>query len=337
MANQVRCYDEKEAELFADIASVPAYFVQATSAMGVTDAQETMVFARQLEHIKKRVYEVQYPELKGRTLVPEGNEANETTEYLTYRVWEGYTMAKVIGNGDTDIPLVARSAREVSVKGYRAANGYQFTVDDLRSAQALNLPLVDDYAKQVRLGFEILREEHTAFGCPEQGSNNFGLLNHPNVPVVALPNGDWANPATTGEEILEDLNHIVTQMPVTTNEILFGDTMVMTYEARRLIATKLLNSANGSNITVLKAFQEANPGVAVETWRKCRTAAADGGARIVFYKKDPSVLEFEVAQAFEQMPAEIRAWTFTVVCRVKWFGLQVQLPHGLSYSDDSGI
>lgn len=337
MAQPVRTYDEKAAALFADIADVPKYFVDASAAAGL-DAQETLVFARQLETIKRKMYEVKYTELKGKRFIPEGNEATETTEYLTYRIWDSYTMAKVIGNGSTDVPLVGATAREVSVKGYRLAVGYQYTVDDLRSAQALNVPLIDTYAKQVRMGFELAREEQSAFGLPESGMNLFGLLNHPNVPVVALPNGDWSNPATTGEEILEDLNHMVTTMLVTTDEIHAGDTMLMTIAAFRLISTKLLNSANGSNITVLKAFQDSNPGITIDTWNKCTHAAANGtSSRIVFYKKSSDILEFEVATAFEQMPASVQGWVYTVVCRCKWFGLQIQYPLALSYSDNAGL
>jgi hypothetical protein len=329
----VLTYDSAAAELFADISAVPEYFVR-DSASWVTDAQETLVFARQLETIKQRMYAVKYTELKGKGFVPEGNEATPTTEYLTYRIWNSYTMAKVVGNGSTDIPTVAASAQEVSVKGYSVGLGYQYTVDDLRSAQALNVPLIDTYAKQVRMGFELTREDHTAFGLPEMGANQFGLLNHPNIPLVTLPFGDWTNVARTGEQILADLNAIVTAMGVLTKEIWMGDTLLMTYSAYRLIASKLLNSANGSNITVLQAFKAGNPGINIDTWNKLENAnAAGNNGRMVFYKKDPEVLEFEVAIPFEQFPVEVRALTYSVYCRCKWFGIQIQYPLALSYID----
>lgn len=327
----VLTYDSAAAELFADISAVPEYFVR-DSASWVTDAQETLVFARQLETIKRRMYEVKYTELKGKSFVPEGNEATPTTEYLTYRIWDSYTMAKVIGNGSTDVPLVGATAREVSVKPFMLGLGYQYTVDDLRSANALNVPLIDTYARQVRMGIELAREDHTAFGLPE--GNLFGLLNHPNIPLVTLPFGDWTNVARTGEQILADLNAIVTNMGVATKEVWMGDTFLMTYSAYRLIAAKLLNSSNSSNITVLQAFQAQNPGIRIDTWNKLENANAAGtNGRMVFYKKSPEVLEFEVAIPFEQMPVEVRALTYTVICRCKWFGIQIQYPLALSYID----
>ncbi len=327
---KTQTYDSKAAELFADISDVPQYFVDAHKSMGV-DAQETLVFARQLETISRRVYETKYTALKGKTFIPEGNEANETTEYLTYRIWDGYTMAKVIAAGEqTDIPLVGASAREVSVKGYRAASAYQYDIDELRAANAAGVPLIDMKAKQVRMSFELLREEHSAFGLPE--GNTFGLLNHPNVSTVSLPNGDWSNPATTGLEMLEDLDHMVTTMLTGTEGILEGNTLLLTLAALRKISTTFINTANSSNITVLEAFRSHNPGIAVDWWNKLDNAGPGDTPMMVFYRKDPEVLAFEVATPFEQMPVEVRGWTYTVAARVKWFGLQVFLPMGISYA-----
>lgn len=322
-----KCFDEASEQKFADVSDVPEYMVRDSASW--SDAQETMLFARMLETIKARVYETKYPELKGRRFVPEGNEAGPATQHLTYRVWNDYVMAKVVGNGSTDIPLVASSAAEVSVKPFVVADGYQFTVDDLRAAQAAGVPMEARYARAVRMGIELLREEHTAFGIPE--GNVYGLLNHPNIATVTLPNGAWNNIATTGEQILADLNFVVTSMLVSTNEIFAGDTLLLTVEAFRLISTKLLNSANGSNISVLQAFQAQNPGITVDTWSKLRTAGPNGAPRALFYKRDSEVLEFEVAIPFEQMPVEVRALTYTTVCRARWFGVQIQYPAALSY------
>jgi hypothetical protein len=330
------CYDAESAELFADLSDVPKAFVNAHVMAGIEDAQETLAFARQLETIKNRVYATKYPELKGRRFVPTSNEAGAATEYLTYRIWDDYVMAKVIGNYSTDIPTVNASAREVSVKLYTVGDAYIYSIDDLRMAQRAGTGLVDKLAKASRRGIELLRDEHTAFGTPEMGS--FGLLNHPNVAIESLANGDWANPATTGEEILQDLNQLVTSMMVTTNEIFMGDTLLMSIEAFRIVSTKLLDAGNSSNITVLQAFRAQNPGITVDSWTKLANANAAGNAgRIVFYKNDSEVLEFEVGIEFEQMPVEYRAMTYTTVCRARWGGVQIQYPNAILYSDNAGV
>ncbi|MEY4507940.1 MAG: hypothetical protein RLZZ450_62 [Pseudomonadota bacterium] len=329
----IRTYDEKAAELFADISAVPEYFVR-DSASWAKDAQETLVFARQLETIKRRMYEVKYPELKNRKFVPESNEAGESTEYLTFRIWQDYVMAKVYVNYMTDIPMVTASGSEVSVKPYSVVDGYQYSVDDLRSARAANLPLIDKLAKAVKTGIELAREQHVAFGTPE--ANSYGLLNHPNVTLITLPTGTWSG--ATAEQILADLNHLVTTMVDGTNELFAGDTLVMSVAAKRLLETKLMSAGNSAGVSVLDMFRKQNDGIAIETWTLLNDANAAGtGPRILFYKRSPEVLEFEVAIPFEQMPVEVRSLTYSVVCRAKWFGVQIQYPAALSYADNAGV
>lgn len=329
------CYDAEAAELFDSVESLPKAFLNAHIAEGIEDAQETLVFARQLETIKNRVYETKYPELKGRRFVPQSSEAGPNAEYLTYRIWNDYVMAKVVGNYSTDIPLVTASASEVSVKPYVVADGYTYSIDDLRKAQANGTPLVDRMARAVRRGIELLRDDHTAFGAPEVGS--FGLANHPNVAVLTLPTGAWNNAGTTGLQMLTDLNFLVTTMLTSTNELFAGDTLILSIAAWRRISTTLLDTGNGSNITVLQAFQAQNPGITVESWTKLDTAGASGGPRMIFYKRDPEVLEFEIAIDFEQMPTEYKAMQYTTVCRAKWFGVQIQYPNAIIYVDNQTL
>jgi hypothetical protein len=222
-------------------------------------------------------------------------------------------MAKVVGNYSTDIPLVTASAREYHVKYYTVGTGYMYSIDDLRQAQKAGTGLTDRLAKNVRRSIELLRDDHTAFGTPETGS--YGLANHPNVGIVALPNGDWTNVARTGEQILADLNFLITSMMNATNEIFMGDTLLLSIAAYRLIATKLLNTGNASNITVLQAFQAQNPGIMVESWTKLANASAAG-------------------VDFEQFGPEVRAMTYTTVCRARWAGVQIQYPAAVSYADN---
>lgn len=326
-------FDEASAQLIKDIGDVPESFVLGCKLLGVTDAGETTVFARQLETIKRRVYETKYPELKGRRFVPESREGGEASEFLVYRIWEDYCMAKVVGNYSTDIPLVSSSAREVQVRYYNVGSAYMYSIDDLRQAAKAGVPLKERQAATVRRSIELLRDEHTAFGTPEVGS--FGLLNHPNAGIVSLPFGDWSNVARTGQEILTDLNFLVTTMMNATNEIFMGDTLLMSISAYRLIATKLFDSANASFRTVLEAFQAQNPGIQVESWTKLALAnSAGNNGRLVFYKRDPEVLEFEVGIDFEQHPAEYRAMTWTIPCRARYAGVQIQYPAAVEYADN---
>jgi hypothetical protein len=327
-------YDAASFELIQDQAAVPAAVAAAALAADITDSSETLVFARQLETIKNRVYEKKYAELKGRQLVPFSYEAGPDAEFLTYRLWDHYTLAKVVTNYSTDFPLVSATASEYFVKFVDIGNGYQYSILDLRKAAKAGVALTDRLAMAARRGIELGIDDAVAVGIPE--AKTYGLTNHPNVSLQTLLTGTWGS--ATGEQILADLNHIVTEVLDDTLEIFSIDTLCMSTACYRLLATKLLSTANSSNITVLEAFKAQNPGITVMSWTKLATANAAGtNGRIIAYKRDSEVLEFEMGQEFEIFPAEQRALTLTHVCRARVGGVVIHHPMAVRYVDAQNI
>ncbi len=324
-------FDQEVLEAIPSIDAVDPALRQQCALNGFTDA-DTLVFSRQLETVSNKVFNIQYPELRARTLVPVNTEANAADEYLTFRVWDFATMAKIVDNYSTDIPLVEASGREVTAQFFTVADGYMVSVDDQRKAARAGVPLSTKKAAAARYGIELAREEVTAFGSPEKGT--YGLLNNPNVTIATVPNGDWANVATTGAEIVDDLNYLVGSMILGSNEILSPDTIVLPTSMYRAAARKLMNIGGTiSGMTALQMFLQQNPGINVESWIKLETAGATGGPRAVVYKRSSDVLEFLEAVALETMPVEYRAMTWTTVFRSRLGGVAIYQPRGVLYCD----
>lgn len=327
-------YDEASFEMIQDAAQVPAAVVAAALQAQVTDASETMVFARQLETIKNRVFEKKYAELKGRQLVPFSYEGGAASEFLTYRVWDFYGMAKVVSNYATDFPMVDASASEYFVKYVDIGASYGYSVMDLRQAAKAGVALTDRKAMAARRVIELGIDDAVSVGIPQ--AKTYGLANHPNVSLQTLPTGTWAS--ASGENILIDLNSILTDVLDDTLEIFAIDTLVMSTAAFRLISTKLLNSANGSNITVLEAFKAQNPGVTVMSWTRLNLANAAGtNGRMIAYKRDSEVLEFEMGQEFEIFPAEQHGLMLTHVCKARVGGVVIHHPLAVRYVDAQNL
>lgn len=325
-----------DAEILESIDSVES----AIDALGhdivaaTTDAAETMIFARQLETVKARVYEKKFPPLKARGFVPESNEGGATSETLVYRLWEGFVVAKVAGNYATDIPMVSASGKEFVVRYFSVKDGYYYSIEDMRKAAAAGVELTTKYAELARRGIELARDGITAFGAPDIGT--YGLANHPNGTLKTLPNGDWAN--ASGLEILEDLNYLVTEMLVNTLEIFEPNQILLSTRLYRIVTTKLVSAdaANASNISVLTLFQQQNPGIAVDSWTKLAGSSPDTlHDRVICYVKSPEVLEFETGVEFEVLPVEYSKGVYTHVCQARFAGVQVHYPLGISYSDNA--
>lgn len=320
-----------EVQRLEDISDEVAYAAQQA---GLTDASETLAFARELEHIKSRTYEIQYAESKGTQFVPMSTEAGPYAETITYRVWDGVTMAKLVTNYFTDPPMVESFAKEKTARFFDMANMYGWSWRDIEMANANGKPLPERDARRARQGHDVALDEAVAYGVP--GVGTYGLLNHPNATVVAPSlGGNWTT--LTGEQILQELNDLVTQMEDNTLEIHRGDTLLMSTKARAILAHKFVNAASGQ-VTVLQAFQAQNPGIMVESWVRCKGAAASGTeSRLVFYKKSNDVLEFEVGRYFTQLPAVNEGMSVKIPCVSRYAGLQLHIPACLFYSDLTSV
>lgn len=330
--NTSACYDEASAQKIKSIEDVSPELLRAVALDSVaTDASETMVFARQLETVSNKMYAKAYPSLKGRSFVPMSADGGNASEYKVYRIWDGYTMAKIVANYATDFPLVTASATEVLLKYFSVGNAYGYSVQDMRAAAKANVPLEIRLAEEARRGHELALDDAIAVGVPSV--KTYGLLNHPSIPLLTAPNGTWAT--ATGEQMLDDMNSMITQMEVTSLEIDSPNTMLFSTAAFRKISTKLLSASNASGMTVLQAFQAQNPGVFVGSWTKLNTANAAGtNGRAVVYKRSDEVMQFEIGQEFEVFPGQQTALMITFPCLSRIGGLALFRPLGASYFDN---
>lgn len=324
-------YDEASFDAIQSIEDVTPEIQAAARLAKVTDSSETMVFARQLETVKSTVYQKKYPEFKGRKFVPVSYAGGPDSEYITYRIWDAFGMAMLVTNYATDFPLVSASAEEVTMKYFDIGAGYAYSIQDLRFANRAGVALNSRLAEACRRAVEQGVDDAIANGMPQVKA--YGLLNNPNVSLLSLTTGTWSS--ATGEQILADLNQIVTNFQTLTLGIYSCDTIVMTIAAKRHIETKLLNTANGSNITVLEAFRRQNPGVQVDDWIRCSNANAAGtNGRIVAYTKNSEVLEFEMGHEFEIQPPEQRAMSLYHVAKARMAGVAIHHPLAVVYCDN---
>lgn len=329
-------YDEASYQEIQDAADVARVVLAGRShfeRVGVVDAEETLVFARQLETVRNKVYNKKYPEYIARTLLPFTPEDSDA-EFLTYRVYDFYAMAKIVSDYSTDFPRVARSAREYFSKFYSLGVAYGYNAKDLRRAAKAGTELAAGEALACRRAIEMGIEDAVAVGVPSL--RTFGLTNHPNVSLLTLTNGTWAS--ATAEDILEDLNQIVTTMWTNTLELFRPDTIVVSGFCYRLLQTKLMSVANSAGVSVLDMFRKQNPDVTVKHWQKLSNMnAAGNGGRMLVYKNDPEVLEFIMGREMEIHPAIQTGRDFEHQCEASFGGVQIHHPMAVFYVDSQAI
>ena len=142
------------------------------------DAKYTAVLEKQLEFVKARTYDIVYPEMKARQMIPVNNDVDTGAETIAYRQWDDFGMAQIIANYGDDLPLIDALVEEFvqKVKGIGAA--YQWSVQDLRRSAMANANLDQRRARAAR------RSETLRLGCRAS----------PSTPMCRF----WLRPLATG-------------------------------------------------------------------------------------------------------------------------------------------
>lgn len=291
------------------------------------DAGETAIFARQLEHIKTKTYDVLYPQLKARQFVPVSHECDPADQTVTYRQWDMYGAAKVIANYGRDIPNVEVTAKEFTAKIKELAIAYTYTVNDVRVALKTGNQLDQKKANAARLVIEMGLDDTIAFGIPDAGMP--GFLNHPNVSFVTLPTGNWASASAT--QILADLNFLVQTIVVQTNQVHVPDTLILDTASFMILSQTV--AGNQLNDTIMGIFLKTNPYIKnIDQWVKLNTASPSGGKQLVCYARNNDVIESEIPLEFEQHPVQPRNLEFVTNCTARCSGVQVRYPLAICYA-----
>ncbi len=299
------------------------------------DAAESAFFARQLEEIRSRTYDVKLVELKARMLIPVDNSVPPGADVVTYRQFTAGGVAKIIASYADDLPRSDVFGKEyhVSLKGLGSSYGYN--IQEIRAAQMTGLPLEQRRANASRRAIEELIDKLGQSGDADTGL--LGLFNQPAALTFTIPNGAsgfqaWST--KTPSEILADMNGATRNIVVQTKDIEHPDTMILPIDQYTLVAVTPFSAQNASNVTILEMYLKNNPWVSeVEPWYPLKGAGAGATDRMIVYKRDPDHLMLVISQEFEQFPPQQRGLEFVVPCHARCAGVQVPYPLSICYSD----
>lgn len=297
------------------------------------DDKFTAVLEDELEFIKSRTFDIQYPELKARMFIPVSNEADPGAESITYRQWDEYGMAKIIANYADDLELVDALVEEFTSPVQSIGKAYQWSVQDLRRAAMSGSRLDQRRAMACRRAIERAIEQIAAFGAigTDPAGGLEGLLNHSNVPLTPPITGTWS--AATPAQIIADLNELVSSIVTATKETQLPDTIIMDQASFALINQTPI--AIDNQTTILRSFLANNPYIRnIDTWFLNEFADVAGtGPRLVCYKRDPEIMSLEIPQEFEQFPPEARNLSFVVNTHARVGGVLMYYPLAVAYMD----
>lgn len=299
------------------------------------DASEGLIFARQLEFIESTLYETKYPMLKARELFPIDYNVPAAARTHTYRVYDSQGAFELISNYSDDFRNITTNGTETTgvIKSFGVA--IEYSIMDIREAQMAGIPLQDFQFTVSRKLWEE-RLDSVAFGGLAD-SGLVGIMNHPNVPTGAVPNGASTNPewsTKTSYEILADMNSTSTGMIELTNGVETPDTLVMPHAQYELISTTRMDS--GTDTTILEFFLRNNAHISrVIPWYKLKGAGTAGVDVMFAYRNDATAIQLVIPQEYETFPPQQKNLAFSIPSHGRTGGLRIRYP--LSVSIKEGI
>lgn len=288
-------------------------------------------FARQLDFVRARIYEKKYPSMKGSLLVPVRSDTPDWAETITTRMYDQVGMAKIISNYADDLPRQDVRAVESSTRVRDVGAAYGYSINDIRASRAAGTGLPQQRATVARRSVEEKLNRIVLRGDPDY--RLFGLLTHPNLPQVVLPNGNWSAAGTTGDQILEDLDYLWQALQDQSLGMHTPNTLAMSPSAHAAATNKRLADSNGA--VAMQWFLAKHPGLTVLEVYEAKNAGPTNKDIILLYERSEENLGHDLVSPFEQLPVQARNLEFVVNCLARTGGVQIEYP--LAFAMAEGV
>lgn len=297
---------------------------------GLFDAEGGVFFQRQLEYVKSKSYDVQYPELKARSLFPVSNEAGAGATSITYTTYDQIGAAKIINAYANDLPRADISGKETTSPIRSVGISYGYNIDEIQASQMTGAALDQRRANAAVRSNEQTLNTIAFFGDAEH--NLPGFFNNPNIPTGNVVNPgsgtEWVN--KTPDEILFDINDAFADVFETTNMVERANTLLLPPSQWSYIASTP-RSAN-SDTTILQYVVKNSPYLNSEAdvipVNECKASLNPNltNDAMVVYDRNPDKLQFEIPVELEMMATQQKNLEFIIPGRSRVGGVIVYYP-----------
>ncbi len=300
------------------------------------DAGESIFFAKELETIKSRSYDVRYPMLKQREVIPVSFEGDPASTTITYNQYDQVGMAAIVSDYATDFRNVEVSGKQFTAQVKSLGAAYQYSIMEVRAAAKTGKPLVQSKANAARRAIMQLERDIAFWGDTQAGLQ--GWLSNANIPDVTLAHGAWLDPDQTPANILTDMNNLANSVISTSKSVETPNTMLMPIDYYTFVSTT--PRSDGSDMTILNYFLENTPFIDSVDWL-AELAAANSGGHLsddtaIVYDRNPEKFSLEIPQELETFAPELRGMAFKVAVHERCGGVIMPYPLSQAKTDDIG-
>lgn len=311
------------------------------------DAQQALGFlVSQTSNIEAQAYAIQYPDIQYPALVPVDTSGNPWAKSVTFFSMDKVGQADWFNHLAKDVPLADVERTKFEQPFEMAAIGYRYTSEEIGQAQMIpGTNLSADRASAAVRAYEEFMDGVALRGVPPSGSTKgwTGLINDANVTAGNVAN-DGTGASTlwstkTPDLILRDINALLTGIYTASLTVELADTLLLPVARLDYIATTARSST--SDTTILEYLRKNNTytsitgaPLTIRAVRGLETAGASSTARMVAYRRDPTVVKLHLPMPHRFLPVwQTGPLVFDVPGIFRTGGVEVRRPKAMRYAD----
>lgn len=303
----------------------------------VLDANESIFFERELEHVIAKSRDRKYRALKfaSGALIPINSEADPSDKTLTWRSFSQVGTAEFIRHYANDLPRSDVEGKEETTQIKPIGTSFGYNIDEIQAAAKNNRPLTtmkSDAAKRA-----IDQKLNKVAFSGRSDLNIPGFFTNPNINDIAIPNDGTGSQTEwdtkTPDQIIRDMNLMTTTVQDITNGVESPDTLLLPVRQFNFIAATPRSST--SDTTILQYFLNNNQHITNVEWLDNLKLADGADDFMMVYVRDPLNLEFHVPLAFNPLPPQATNLAFKVPVFATVGGVTIYYP--LSVAKAGGI
>jgi hypothetical protein len=301
------------------------------------DANESLYFARQLESIRAKSYDIKRAALGAVALMPVDTSTNAGAEYITYRQYDSVGAAKIIANYADDLPRADVVAKEFTSPIRGIGNSFGYSVQEIRAGAFAGADLTTKKQSAARRAHDETVNRLAWTGDAVSGLP--GFLTNPNIPGYVIPAVGTGSSklfsTKTADQIIADMNGIVNSVTIISKGIHKANELWMPLSQYTYIGSAPRSGT--SDTTILEFFRMNNPGVTVKPILELASVANGGlnASTDTMIAADNSIDNYQLnlPMMFMQHPPEKRGLEFVVDCESRFAGVTVEYVLAFSRAD----
>ncbi len=328
-------YDSKDVKTLRNSSILDAILASDGTRFDSAD-DASVFFARELDYVKTKSYDVEYPEFTALNLFPITSEADPGAETVTYYTYDKTGAAKVIQNYSTDLPRADVNGKPSYAQVKSLGDSYGYSAQEMRASRLAGKSLDTRKGESARFQIDNLNNIIAWRGDEESGL--MGVLSEgQSIPLYTVTAGSESGKTKwtekTADEILADVNGMAKQVARVTKNVERPDTLCLPSEVFMDISTRRLPD---TSTTVMSFLKEHSPYItnivsaaeldadSVET--NPYAAETDGSGVAFLFKNDERKLAIENPMPFYQYPLQVDGLETIVPCEARTAGVIVYYP-----------